>query len=165
MAIKVDLTPFLPLYPLTEPSSISQNWKSWKVGLETYLVALNTTEDMQKRELLLYQAGQATQKVFDSYTETGEDFATVMTKLDGYYRPNKCHNCGSAWPHKDGICPGKGRTCRKCGKPKHFAKFCFTTQNIRQNPRETQARQPHPTAKSPVHQISQDQSSYSSKDK
>ena len=81
------------------------------------------------------------------------------------YRPNKCRNCGSAWPHKDGLCPGKGRTCRKWGKPKHFAKFCFTPQNIRQNPRETQARQPHPTAKSSVRQISQDQSSYSSKDK
>ena len=53
MAIKIDLTPLLPLDPLTEPSSISQNWKSWKVGLKTYLVALNTTEDMQKRELPL----------------------------------------------------------------------------------------------------------------
>ena len=70
MAIKIDLTPLLPLDPLTEPSPISQNWKSWKVGLKTYLVALNTTEDMQKRELLLYQAGQATQEIFDSYTET-----------------------------------------------------------------------------------------------
>ena len=87
MAIKIDLTPFLPLYPLTEPSSISQNWKSWKA--ETHLVALNTTEDMQKREPLLYQAGQATQKIFDSYTETGEDFATVMTKLDGYFSMKK----------------------------------------------------------------------------
>ena len=38
MAIKIDLTPLLPLDPLTEPSSISQNWKSWKVGLKTYVL-------------------------------------------------------------------------------------------------------------------------------
>ena len=36
-------------------------------------------------KLLLYQAGQATQEIFDSYTETEEDFVTVMTKLDGYF--------------------------------------------------------------------------------
>ena len=53
------------------------------------MVTLNTTEDMQKRELLLCQAGQATQEIFDSYTETGEGFAMVMTKLDGYFSMKK----------------------------------------------------------------------------
>ena len=80
------------------------------------------------------------------------------------YSPNKCRNCGSAWPHKDGLCPTKGRTRRKCGKPNHFAKVCFTPQNKRQNPRQTRAHQPHPTAKSSVRQISQDQSSPRSDD-
>ena len=89
MAINIDLTPLLPSDPLTEPSSISQSWRSWKVGLETYLVTLNTTVDMQKRELLLYQAGQATQEIFDTYTETGEDFGMVMTRLDGYFSMKK----------------------------------------------------------------------------
>ena len=89
MAINIDLTPLLPSDPLTEPSSISQNWRSWKVGLETYLVTLNTTVDMRKRELLLYQAGQATQEIFDTYTETGEDFGMVMTRLDGYFSMKK----------------------------------------------------------------------------
>ena len=37
-------------------------------------------------------------------------------------KPTKCHNCGSAWPHKNGLCPAKGWTCRKCGRPNHFAK-------------------------------------------
>ena len=44
---------------------------------------------MQKRELLLYQAGQATQEIFDTYTETGEDFGMVMTRLDGYFSMKK----------------------------------------------------------------------------
>ena len=80
------------------------------------------------------------------------------------YSPNKCRNCGSVWPHKDGLCPAKGRTCRKCGKPNHFAKVCFTPPNKRQNPRPTRACQPHPTVRSSVRQISQDQSSPSSDD-
>lgn len=59
MATKINLTSLLPFDPLTEPSSISQRWKSWKHRFETYLVTLNITEDKQKRALLLYQAGQA----------------------------------------------------------------------------------------------------------
>ena len=52
-----------------------------------YLVALNITEDKQKRALLLYQAGQATQEIFDTLPETGEDFAMAISKLDGYFSP------------------------------------------------------------------------------
>ena len=259
MATKIDLTPLPPFDPLTEPSSISQRWKMWKRRFETYLVTLNITEDKKKRALLLNQAGQATQEIFDTLQETGEDFTTAMTKLDGYfspkknvdhevfkfrqavqkasetvdqfatrlrkiaahcefsnlerelksaiiqnchskhlrrfalreealtldelltkaralktsetqasgieksllpenvnrlhqdqgrpppkpkprlktYSPNKCHNCGSVWPHKDGLCPAKGQMCRKCGKLNQFVKVCFTPQNKRQNPRQT----------------------------
>ena len=89
MATKINLTPLPPFDPLTEPSSISQCWKSWKHWFETYLVALNITEDKQKRALLLYQAGQATQEVFHMLPETGEDFATAMTQLDEYFSPKK----------------------------------------------------------------------------
>ena len=68
MAMKIYLTPLPPFDPLTEPkaSSISQRCKSWKHRFETYLVTLNITEDKQKRALLLYQAGQATQEIFDT---------------------------------------------------------------------------------------------------
>ena len=85
MATKIVLTPLPSLNPLTEPSSISQHWKLWKRQFQTYLVALNITKDKQKRALLFYQAEQATQEIFDTLPETGEDFATVMTKLDKYF--------------------------------------------------------------------------------
>ena len=65
----VNLTPLPPFHPWTEPSSISQHWKSWKLWFETYLVTLNITEDKQKRVLLLYQAGQATQEIFDAHRD------------------------------------------------------------------------------------------------
>ena len=51
--------------------------------------ALNINDDKQKRAVLLYQAGQATQEIFDTIPETGDDFATAMEKLDNYFTPNK----------------------------------------------------------------------------
>jgi hypothetical protein len=40
----------------------------------SYLDALKITDDKQKRALLLlYQAGQETQKLFDTFPDTGDD--------------------------------------------------------------------------------------------
>ena len=91
MAARVDLEPLPPFDPLTEPSSIAQRWKTWKRRFETYLVALNVTEDKQKRALLLYQAGQSTQEIFDMLPGTGDedDYETAMTKLNEYFSPKK----------------------------------------------------------------------------
>ena len=50
----------------------------------------NITEDKQKSALLLYQAVQETrQEIFDTLTETGEDFKTALDKLDEYFLPKK----------------------------------------------------------------------------
>ena len=89
MAAKIDLAPLPPFDPVSEPSSLCQRWKAWKRRFETYLVALNVTEDKQKRALLLYQAGQETQELFDTLPDTGEDYATAIAKLDNYFMPKK----------------------------------------------------------------------------
>ena len=47
------------------------------------------TEDKQKRALLLYQAGQETQELFDTLPDTGEDYATAIAKSDNYFMPKK----------------------------------------------------------------------------
>ena len=39
--------------------------------------------------MLFYQARQATQEIFDTIPETGDDFATAMEKLDNYFTPKK----------------------------------------------------------------------------
>ncbi|CAB4045688.1 Hypothetical predicted protein, partial [Paramuricea clavata] len=67
---KVDVSPLAPFDPVSDPTSISQRWKSWKRRFETYLVALNIKDDTQKRALLLYQAGEATQEIFDTLADT-----------------------------------------------------------------------------------------------
>ena len=39
-----------------------------------YIAAINITNDKQKRALLLYHAGEATQEIFETLHETGEDY-------------------------------------------------------------------------------------------
>ena len=89
MASKIDLAPLPQLDPLSEPSSLSQHWKSWKKRFQTYVAALDIKEDKQKRALLLYQAGKATQEIFETLEGTGEDYKTAKEKLDEYFSPKK----------------------------------------------------------------------------
>ena len=89
MASKLDLAPLPQFDPLSEPSSLSQRWKSWTKRFQTYVTALNNKDDKQKRALLLYQAGEATQEIFETLEETGEDYKTAKEKLDEYFSPKK----------------------------------------------------------------------------
>ena len=86
MASKLDLAPLPQFDPLSEPSSLSQRWKSWTKRFQTYVTALNIKDDKQKRALLLNQAGEATQEIFETLEETGEDYKTAKAKLDEYLR-------------------------------------------------------------------------------
>ena len=89
MAAKLDLAPLPPFDPLSEPSSLGQRWKNWTKRFQTYIVAMNITDDKQKRALLLYQAGPATQEIFETLSDTGDDYKTAQEKLDVYFLPKK----------------------------------------------------------------------------
>ena len=73
---KIDWVPLLPFDPHGDPSSLRQRWKIWTKCFQTYIVAMNIMNDKQKRALLLYQAGEATQEIFETFPETGKDYAT-----------------------------------------------------------------------------------------
>ena len=89
MAAKLDLVPLPPFDPLNEPSLLSQRWKNWTKGFQTYVAAMNITDDKQKRALFLYQAGPATQEIIETLSDTGDDYKTVQEKLDAYFLPKK----------------------------------------------------------------------------
>jgi hypothetical protein len=89
MAVRIDLAPLPQFDPVSEPSSIGQRWKSWTKRFKTYLTAMNIEEDKQKKALLLYQAGQATQEIFETIPDTGDDYDTALMKLDEYFSPKK----------------------------------------------------------------------------
>ena len=50
---------------------------------------MNISDDKQKRALLLYQAGPETQEIFETLTDTGDDYKTAQEKLDAYFSPKK----------------------------------------------------------------------------
>ena len=89
MAGKVELPSLTTFDPVSDPTSLSQWWKSWKRHFEIYLAALNITEAKQQRALLLYQVGQATQEIFDTLPNSGDGYVTAMTKLNDYFSPTK----------------------------------------------------------------------------
>ena len=88
-AARIEVPSLIPFDPISEPTSVSQRWKAWKRRFEIYLIAVNVKDDAQKRALLLYQAGEATQEVFDTLEETGDDYKTAIEKLDEYFTPKK----------------------------------------------------------------------------
>eukprot|EP00795_Rhopilema_esculentum_P011693 gene11693-17_t len=91
-AARLDLLPLPPFDPVSDPTSISQRWQHWKRRFETYLLAVNITDNAQKRALLLYQAGAATQEIFDSLPveqDEATDYKTALAKLDTYFAPQK----------------------------------------------------------------------------
>lgn len=57
--------------PTSEPTSLSQRWKAWRRRFETYLVAINLTENA--RTLYPYQAEEAWQEIVVTLADTGED--------------------------------------------------------------------------------------------
>ena len=86
---KIDWAPLPPFDPHGDPSSLSQWWIILTKHFQTYIVAMNSTNDKQKRALLLYQAGEETQEIFETLPETGEHYATAQAKLDEYFSPKK----------------------------------------------------------------------------
>ena len=88
---RIELSPLALFDPVSDPTSLGPRWKAWKRRFETYIAALGVTDDTQKRALLLYQAGQATQDIFDTLTDTGEanNYKKAMEKLDAYFTPKK----------------------------------------------------------------------------
>ena len=79
----------MPFDPLSDPTSLGQWWKAWKRRFEVYVAAQNITDDKRKQAVQLYQVGQATQEIFDTIPDTGDDYDTAMNKLDGYFSPKK----------------------------------------------------------------------------
>ena len=57
-------------------------------AFQTYVAAMNITDDKQKRALLLYQFGPVTQEIFETLTDTG-DYRTAQEKMDAYFSPKK----------------------------------------------------------------------------
>ena len=80
--------PVIPQFDTNDdPSSLGQHWNKWKKCFEYYLQAAAITDKARQRALLLHLVGPETQKIFETFSETGNDLKTALTKLDNYFSP------------------------------------------------------------------------------
>ena len=89
---RINVSPLPQFDPVSDPSSLGQRWTQWKRRFEIYILAVNVTNDAQKRALLLYQAGAETQQLYDTLPVAegeAQDYATTIAKLDAYFLPQK----------------------------------------------------------------------------
>ena len=87
---KIDLTLLPPFDPFSDPSSLCQRWRIWTKRFHMCITGMNITNDKQKRVLLLYQAGEATQEIFETLPETEEDYATAQPNWMSIFPQEKC---------------------------------------------------------------------------
>ena len=68
---------------------IIQQFLKYKRKFENLVVALNVTDDRQKKTLLLNYIGEEAYKVYENLTSGAEDemYETVITLFDGHFAP------------------------------------------------------------------------------
>lgn len=53
----------------------------------------------------------------------------------------ECFNCGREWPHTDGVCAAKGKTCNYCKKLDHFSIKCRKKEEDKQKGKEDKGKE------------------------
>ncbi len=79
---RLAVSPLAPFDPVSDPPSVGHRWALWKHHFETYLIAINITNDAQIRALVLYQAGEATQDIFKTLPVVGNEAQDYRTALE-----------------------------------------------------------------------------------
>ena len=83
--VSLGLASIQPFNSSGDPSNLSQRWCKWKKSFEYFLLASGINDEKRKRALLLHLIGADTQEVFETFSNTGEDYKTAMVKLDEYF--------------------------------------------------------------------------------
>ena len=89
MAIANLTLPSFPVFTLDDYTTISASWKKYKCRFENLVVALNVTDDRQKKAVLFKYIGEEAYEVYENLTSGAEDetYEAVITLLDGHFAP------------------------------------------------------------------------------
>ncbi len=71
-----------------------------------------------------------------------------------------CYYCGGSYPHQ-GVCPAKGKSCRKCGKQNHFPKVCRGKYEREPPKRDNTKRHSKKPGKRPINPLKPNESDQS----
>ena len=83
------LPSFSAFDPDTDQTSVSQRWTKWLNKFENMLKALAIKDDQRKRALLLHYVGDRVYDIFETLSETGNDYETAKTKLTAHFKPRQ----------------------------------------------------------------------------
>ena len=86
MASKLDLSQPPPFTIGNGGDNQAARWEGWVKSLEYFLGACDIRDKKRKRHVLLHVAGEEVQDVFDTLTETGDDYDTAIDKLNSYFK-------------------------------------------------------------------------------
>ena len=77
------------MFTLDDYTTISTRWKKYKRRFENLAIALNVTDDRQKKALSLDYIGEEAYEVYENLTTGAEDetYEDIITLLDGYFAP------------------------------------------------------------------------------
>ncbi len=171
----ISIQPIAEFNPDTEiGASLATRWTTWLNDFEMFLLASGIQETKRQRALLLYQAGSRVREIFRQLNDTGEDddYERAKTKLTEYFedqtdgslapiQPTRhCYYCGGSYPHQ-GVCPAKGKSCRKCSKQNHFSKVCRGKYEREPPKRDNTKRHSKKPGKRPINPLKPNESDQS----
>ena len=86
--------PAFPEFDVSETNTQATRWKKWLSRFRNLLVAMNVTVKTRRRALLLHYAGEATNEIFDTLSNTtaGQDndlFEKTVQALTNYFTPKQ----------------------------------------------------------------------------
>ena len=92
-----DMATALPAFPefdVSETSTQATRWKKWLSRFWNLMVAVNVTNKLRQRALLLHYAGEATNEIFDTLPDTvagegGDPFEKAVQALTNYFTPKQ----------------------------------------------------------------------------
>ena len=89
--------PTVAPFSVSEKFTLSSRWKKSVHSFEYYLIASAIADKKQQHALLLHLAGPDMQEIFETLSDTGDDYNTALEKLNAYFEPQKniyfeCHS-------------------------------------------------------------------------
>ena len=81
----------LPNFPAfnVNDSAVDVRWRKWTNRFENLLIGMDIKDKKRQRALLLHYAGEEVNEIFETLTNTGDDYAGAKGKLDAYFAPKK----------------------------------------------------------------------------
>ena len=89
MATALQLPAVQPFPIASDQTTLGQRWSKWIKGLEYFLIASNITDKKQRHAVLLHLAGVEVQTIFETLSDTGEDYDTALAKLTSILSPRR----------------------------------------------------------------------------